>query len=67
MTAINIANKPTNTMLGDKVTATIFSLAQPQNKNVCQTVWHLYVDTVVHNSELYCYNTESNRNSVESQ
>ena len=32
----------------------------PQNKNVHQQVWHLYVD----GSELYCYNTEGERNSV---
>jgi hypothetical protein len=37
----------------------------PQNKNVCQLLWHLYyVDTAVENSELYCYNTEGDRNSV---
>ena len=38
----------------------------PQNKNVCQLVWH-YLDTAVEGSELYCYNTESDRNSVVSQ
>jgi hypothetical protein len=37
-----------------------------QNKNVHQLVWHLqYVDTSVEGSELYCYNTEDDRNSVE--
>jgi hypothetical protein len=35
----------------------------PQNKNVCQQ----YVDTAVESSELYCYNTEGDRNSVVSQ
>ena len=39
----------------------------PQNKNVRQVVWHLYVDTAVEDSELYCYNTEDDRNSVLSQ
>ena len=39
----------------------------PQNKNVRQPVWHLYVDTAVEDSELYCYNIEGNRNSVVSQ
>ena len=39
----------------------------PQNKNVCQLVWHLYVDTAVEGSELYCYNTEGDRNTVVSQ
>ena len=39
----------------------------PQNKNVCQLVWHLYVDTAVEGSEMYCYNTEGDRNSVISQ
>ena len=39
----------------------------PQNKNVHQLVWHLYIDTAVEGSELYCYNTESDRNSVVSQ
>ena len=37
----------------------------PQNKNVCQLVWHLCVDTTVH--ELYWYNTEGDRNSVVSE
>ena len=36
----------------------------PQNKNVRQLVWHLYVETAVESSDLYCYNTEGNRNSV---
>ena len=40
----------------------------PQNKNVCQLVWHLqYVHTAVEGSELYCYNTEGDRNTVISQ
>jgi hypothetical protein len=39
----------------------------PQNKNVLQLVWHLYVDTAVEGSELYCYNTEGDRNSIVSQ
>ena len=40
----------------------------PQNKNVRQLVWHFqYVDTTVEGSELYCHNTESDRNSVLSQ
>ena len=41
----------------------------PQNKNVRQLVglWHLHVDTVVEGSELYCYNTEGDRNSVVNQ
>ena len=39
-----------------------------QNKNVRQLVWNLqYVDTAVEGSGLYCYNTECDRNSVESQ
>jgi hypothetical protein len=37
----------------------------PQNKNVCQLVWNLY--TAVEGSELYCYNTEGNRNSAVSK
>ena len=38
------------------------------NKNVRQLVWHLYyVYTAVEGSELYCYNTEGDRNSVVSQ
>ena len=32
-----------------------------------QLVWHLYVDTAVEGSELYCYNTEGNRISVVSK
>ena len=37
----------------------------PQNKIVRQLVWHLlYVDTAVEGNELYCYNTEGDRNSV---
>ena len=40
----------------------------PQNNNVHQLIWHLpYVDTAVDGSDLYCYNTEGDRNSVESQ
>jgi hypothetical protein len=39
----------------------------PQNKNVRQLVWHLYVDTAVGDSELYCYVTEGYRNSILSQ
>ena len=40
----------------------------PQSKNVHQLVWHfLYVDTAVEGSELYCYNTEGDRNLVVSQ
>ena len=39
----------------------------PQNKNVRQHVWHLYVDTAVEGRELYFYYTEGNRNSVVSQ
>jgi hypothetical protein len=27
-------------------------------------VWHLYVDTAVEGSELYCHNTKGDRNSV---
>ena len=39
-----------------------------QNKNVCKLVWHLEnVDIAVEGSELYCYNTEGDRNSVVSQ
>ena len=36
----------------------------PENKIVRQLVWHLYVDTAVEDSELFCYNTEGIRNSV---
>ena len=40
----------------------------PQNKNVSQLVCNFYyVDTAVEGSELYCYNTEGDRNSVVSQ
>ena len=39
----------------------------PQNKNVCHLIWHLYVDTTVEGSELYCCNAEGDRNSVASQ
>ena len=40
----------------------------PQNKNVRQLVWHLqYVDTAIESSEIYCYNTEGDRNSFISQ
>ena len=40
----------------------------PQNKNVRQLVRHLeYVDAEVEGSELYCYNTEDDRNSGVSQ
>ena len=40
----------------------------PQNKNVCQQVWHCSIhDTAVENSELYYYNTEGDRNSVVSE
>jgi hypothetical protein len=39
----------------------------PQNKNVCQLVWLLYINTAVEGSRLYCYNTEGNRNSVVSK
>ena len=40
----------------------------PQNKNERQLVWLLqYVETPVDGSELYCYSTEDNRNSVTSQ
>jgi hypothetical protein len=39
----------------------------PQNKNVRQVVWNLYVDTAAERSELYCYNTEGDRNLVVSQ
>ena len=39
-----------------------------QRNNVRQLVWRLhYVDTAVEGSELYCYNTEGDRNSVVSQ
>ena len=39
-----------------------------QNKNVCQLVWHLkYIDTAIEGSELYCYNTEDDINSLVSQ
>ena len=35
-----------------------------QNKNVCKLVWHSEnVDIAVEGSELYCYNTEGNRNT----
>ena len=34
----------------------------PQNKNVHQLVLQKYVDTAVEGSELYCYNTEGDRN-----
>jgi hypothetical protein len=35
----------------------------PQRKNMTHLVWHLqYVDTAEENNELYCYNTESDRN-----
>ena len=30
-------------------------------------VWHLYVDTAVEGTELYCYNTKGDRNSIVSQ
>ena len=40
----------------------------PQNKNLRQLVWHLwYRDTAVEGNQLYCYNTEDDRNSVISQ
>ena len=40
----------------------------PQKKNEHQLVWHFqYVNTAVEGSELYCYNTENDRNSVVSQ
>ena len=39
----------------------------PQNKNMRQLVLHLYVDTAVEGSELYCYNTEEDINAVVSQ
>ena len=39
----------------------------PQNNNVHQLVWHLYVDTAVEDNELYYYNPEGDRNSVVSQ
>jgi hypothetical protein len=39
-----------------------------QNNNVRQIVWHLlYVDSAVEGSEIYCYNTEGDRNPVLSQ
>ena len=34
----------------------------PQDKNVCQLVWHLYLDTAAEGSELYCYDTEGDTN-----
>ena len=37
----------------------------PQNKNVHQLAWH--VDPAVEGSEIYCYNTEGDSNSVASQ
>ena len=37
------------------------------NKNARQLVWQLYVDNAVEGSELECYNTEGDRNSVVSQ
>ena len=37
----------------------------PQNKNVCQLVWHFqYVNTAVEGSELYYYNSEGDVNLV---
>ena len=40
----------------------------PQNKNVRLLVWHFYyVDTAVKGSELYCYNTEGDRDLVVNQ
>ena len=40
----------------------------PQIKNMHQLKWHLqYVDTAEEGSELYCCNTEGNRNSVVGQ
>ena len=40
----------------------------PQNKYVRLLVLHLqYTDTAVEGSELYCYKTEGDRNSVVSQ
>ena len=40
----------------------------PQNKNVHQLVWYLwYIDTAVEDSQVYCYNTKGNINSVVSQ
>ena len=39
----------------------------PQNKDVRQLVWYLYVDTALESSELYLYNIEGDRNSVVSQ
>jgi hypothetical protein len=35
----------------------------PQNNNVWQLLWYLYIDSTGEGSELYCYNTEGNRNS----
>ena len=38
------------------------------NKIMPQLVWHFsYVDTAVEGSEIYCYDKESDRNSVVSQ
>ena len=45
--------------------ATIFSLTSKYHKIKMCT--HLYVDTEVEGSELHCYNTEGDRNSVVSQ
>ena len=39
----------------------------PQNKNMRQLVWNLYIDTAVEGSELYCYNTEDDIYLVVSQ
>ena len=40
----------------------------PQNKKVRQLVWHLlFVVAAVASSELYCYKTEGDGNSVVSQ
>ena len=36
----------------------------PKNKNVCQLLWHLYVDTAIQGSKTYCYNTEVYTHSV---
>ena len=36
-------------------------------RNVRQLVWHLYVNTAVKGSELYCFNTEGDRSSEVSQ
>ena len=33
----------------------------PHYKNVRHLEWHLYVDTAVEGSVLYCYNTEVDR------